>query len=196
MRQPHPWYSETRSGGGWFVKLSGEQHFLGKRPAGAAKPVKRTGRWNPPNEILSEYHKLMAVRDMASRADDTFDNICALYLAELEAVHPESWAKQYPSDQTQRTCITFCKAVMEWAVKKNINVHQNPFAEAKVPIRNEPGPGDRLRRAVRGCQEIRRVGGGSRLANRVRGQHSFSEATADRGIPMGPVLCMGHSGEG
>jgi len=21
MRQPHPWYSETRSGGGWFVKL-------------------------------------------------------------------------------------------------------------------------------------------------------------------------------
>jgi integrase len=171
MRQPHPWYSETRSGGGWFVKLSGEQHFLGKHPVGAAKPLKRSGRWNPPSEILSEYHKLMAVRDTASKADYTFDNICALYLAELEpenpalakrykqildkfsvhvykgrrigkflvnaeleAVHLEAWAKQYPSDQTQRTYITFCKAVMEWAVKKkNLNVHKNPLAEAKVP---------------------------------------------------------------
>jgi|GEM_PF-1936956 len=68
MRQPHPWYSETRSGGGWFVKLSNEQHFLGKQPEGAAKPVKRNGRWNPASEILAEYHKLMAVRDTASKS--------------------------------------------------------------------------------------------------------------------------------
>ena len=38
--------------------------------------------------------------------------------AELEEVHLASWAKNYPSDQTQRTYITFCKAVMDWAVKK------------------------------------------------------------------------------
>lgn len=79
MRQPWPWYSETRTGGGWFVKLSGEQHFLGKHPVVAAKPLKRSGRWNQPSEILSEYHKLMAVRGTASKADYTFDNICALY---------------------------------------------------------------------------------------------------------------------
>ncbi|QDU29578.1 Tyrosine recombinase XerD [Anatilimnocola aggregata] len=171
MRQPHPWYSETRSQGGWFVKLSGEQHFLGKHPPGAAKPVKRYGRWNPPSEILAEYHKLMSVRDTASKTDYTLDTIIALYVeelelenpalakryqqilnklslfpykqkrvgkllvnAELEAIHLESWAKKYKSDQTRRTYITFCKAVMEWAVKKkNLNVPKNPFAEAKVP---------------------------------------------------------------
>lgn len=171
MRQPHPWHSESRSGGGWFVKLSGEQHFLGKHPVGAAKPIKRSGRWNPPSEILAEYHKLMAVRDTASKSDYTLDNIIALYVeeleqenpalakryrqileklsvfiykgkrvgkllvnAELEAIHLEVWAKKYKSDQTKRTYITFCKAVMEWAVKKkSLNVHKNPFAEAKVP---------------------------------------------------------------
>ena len=171
MRQPHPWYSETRSGGGWFVKLSNEQHFLGKQPEGAAKPVKRNGRWNPASEILAEYHKLMAVRDTASKSDYTLDNIIALYVeeleqenpalakrykqileklsafvykgkrvgkllvnADLESIHLESWAKKYKSDQTKRTYITFCKSVMEWAVKKkNLNVHKNPFAEAKVP---------------------------------------------------------------
>lgn len=171
MRQPHPWYSETRSGGGWFVKLSNEQHFLGKHPIGLPKPVKRYGRWNPPSEILAEYHKLMAVRDTASKADYSLDNIIALYVeeleqenpklakryrqilekfsvfvykgkrvgkllvnAELESIHLESWAKGYKSEQTKRTYITFCKAVMEWAVKKkSLNVTKNPLASAKVP---------------------------------------------------------------
>lgn len=171
MRQPHPWYSETRSGGGWFIKLNSEQHFLGKHPVGSAKPVKRYGRWNPPSEILVEYHKLMAMRDTASKADYTFDNICALYIeelqqenpklakrymqildkfsaftykgrrigkllvnAELEPIHLEMWAKNYPSDQTKRTYITFCKAVLEWAIrKKNLNVVKNPLADARVP---------------------------------------------------------------
>lgn len=53
--------------------------------------------------------------------------------AELEPIHVESWAKHYNSEQTQRTYITFCKAVMEWAVKKSLNVHKNSFAEAKIP---------------------------------------------------------------
>ena len=171
MRQPHPWYSETRSGGGWFVKLNSEQHFLGKHPVGVAKPLKRNGRWNPPSEILAEYHKLMAVRDTASKADYSFDNISALYIeemeqenpklakrykqilekfscstyrgrrigkllvnAELEPIHLEAWAKNYKSDQTKRTYITCCKAVMEWAIrKKNLNVIKNPLAETKAP---------------------------------------------------------------
>ena len=94
MRQPHPWHSESRSGGGWFVKLSGEQHFLGKHPAGAAKPIKRSGRWNPPSEILAEYHKLMAVRDTASKSDYTLDNIIALYVEELEQEN-QALAKRY-----------------------------------------------------------------------------------------------------
>lgn len=72
------------------MKLSGVQHFLGKHPAGAAKPIKRSGRWNPSSEILSEYHKLMAVRDTASKADYTFDNICALYLLDSMSISRNS----------------------------------------------------------------------------------------------------------
>jgi len=53
MKQPYPWFSESRSGGGWFVKIRGEQTFLGKNSEGAPKPVKRNGRWNLPSGILA-----------------------------------------------------------------------------------------------------------------------------------------------
>src|SRR4051794_5513261 len=69
MRKPWPWYSDSRSGGGWFVKLGGEQYSLGKHPDGSPPPRKKGGRWNPPDVILDEFYKLMSVRDTASRAD-------------------------------------------------------------------------------------------------------------------------------
>jgi hypothetical protein len=40
MKKPFLWYSDTRSGGGWFVKLNGGQNFLGKRPEDAPRPKK------------------------------------------------------------------------------------------------------------------------------------------------------------
>src|SRR5262249_3703850 len=83
MRQPWPWYSETRSGGGWFVKLGGDQHFLGKHPIGAASPEKKKEKWNPPSEVLEKFYQLMALRDTASKHDYAFETICALYLEEL-----------------------------------------------------------------------------------------------------------------
>lgn len=59
MKKPFPWYSETRSGGGWFVKLNGDQNFLGKHPEDAQPPRKRRdGKWNPPSVILDEFYKL------------------------------------------------------------------------------------------------------------------------------------------
>lgn len=88
MRQPWPWYSETRSGGGWFVKLGGDQHFLGKHPAGAA-PEKKNGKWNPPTEALEKFYQLMALRDTASKTDYTFETICALYIEELTEQNAE-----------------------------------------------------------------------------------------------------------
>jgi len=94
MREPFPWYSSTRSGGGWFVKLNGDQHFLGKQPVGAAKPEKKKGRWNAPSEVLSEFYKLMALRDTASKSDYTFDTICALFLEDREEEDPKL-AKRY-----------------------------------------------------------------------------------------------------
>ena len=94
MREPWPWYSSSRSGGGWFVKLNGEHHLLGKHPAGAADPEKKNGRWNPPSEIMSEFYKLMALRDTASKSDYTLDTICALFLEE-RAEEDEDLAKRY-----------------------------------------------------------------------------------------------------
>ena len=171
MKTPYPWYSESRSGGGWFVKLGGEQQFLGKHPPGAAKPENRYGKWNPPAEILQAFYQLMAVRNTASKADYPLETICALYLeelgedrpelvkrykptlgsfcdhnykgrrvgkllvnAELEGHHLEMWAKQFPSEQTQRTYINCVRAALKWAVnKKAINITKNPLAAAKCP---------------------------------------------------------------
>src|SRR3954470_18538162 len=104
MKKPFPWYSESRSGGGWFVKLDGEQNFLGKRPDDAPKPRKRRdGRWNPPAVILDEFYKLMAMRDTAAKSDYTFGTVCALYLEELEQTNP-GLAKWY-----EQTLLPFCE---------------------------------------------------------------------------------------
>jgi hypothetical protein len=95
MKKHFPWYSDTRSGGGWFVKLNADQKFLGKHPQGAPPPKKgKDGRWNPPQAILDEFYKLMALRDTASKSDYTLDTICALYLEELEETNPDL-AKRY-----------------------------------------------------------------------------------------------------
>jgi integrase len=172
MKTPFPWYSERRSGGGWFIKFDGDQKFLGKHPADAPKPKKgRDGRWNPPQVILDEFYKLMALRDTASKSDYALETVCALYLmelaetnpdlskrykqtlghfcdfeyqgkkvgtllvnAELEGIHLRRWAETFPSDQTQRTYINCCKAVLTWAVrKKSINISHNPFLSVKSP---------------------------------------------------------------
>ena len=171
MREPWPWYSATRSAGGWFVKLNGDQHFLGKHPIGAAQPKKKGDKWNPPSEVLSAFYQLMSLRDTAAKSDYRLETIFALYLdhlgdenpdlakkyepvlgdfcdheykkrpigkllvnAEADSEHLESWARQFTSEQTQRTYINCVKTAMNWAAKKkSINLVQNPFAEVKPP---------------------------------------------------------------
>jgi integrase len=88
MKQPYPWYSKTRSGGGWFVKLRGEQVYLGKHPVGAPAPVKRNGRWNAPSKILAAFHSLMADRDTLSKEDYPLEAISAMYVDELAETNP------------------------------------------------------------------------------------------------------------
>src|SRR5262245_61223706 len=89
MRQPWPWHSETRSGGGWFVKLGGDQHFLGNHPARATGPEKKNDKWNPSSEVLEKFYQLMALRDTASKHDYHFETICALYIEELTEQNAE-----------------------------------------------------------------------------------------------------------
>lgn len=96
MRRPTPWYSDTRSGGGWFVQLDGEQHHLGKHPEGKAAPKKKNGRWNPPDKIMDEYCKLMALRDTASKGDYAVEVICALYLEDVGITRPDLVARYEP----------------------------------------------------------------------------------------------------
>jgi hypothetical protein len=155
-----------------FVKLNGDQNFLGKHPDDAQAPKKgRDGKWNPPQVVLDEFYKLMALRDTASKSDYTLETICALYLeeleetnldlsqrydktlgqfcdfeykgkpvgkllvnAELEGIHLRKWAETFRSEQTQRTYINCCKAVLTWAVrKKGINISHNPLLSVKSP---------------------------------------------------------------
>lgn len=82
MRKPSPWYSKTRSGGGWFVQLDGEQHPLGQHPEGEPAPKKK-GRWEAPRPILDEFYRLMAVRDTASKEDYPVEVVCGLYLEDI-----------------------------------------------------------------------------------------------------------------
>lgn len=57
MRIPKPWYREQTRG--WYVKIDGVQHPLGKHPDGPP-PVKERGEWRPPKAIQTAYHRLMA----------------------------------------------------------------------------------------------------------------------------------------
>lgn len=96
MRKPTPWYSKNRSGGGWFVQIAGEQHPLGKHPEGEAAPKKKKGRWEAPQAILSEFYRLMSVRDTASRDDYTVELLCGLYLEELKVERPDLVVRYKP----------------------------------------------------------------------------------------------------
>src|SRR5262249_40733464 len=87
---------ETRSGGGWFVKLAGEQHPLGKQPEDAGKPRKKKEKWDPPQPILDEFYRLMSVRDTASKEDYTVELLCGLYLEELEVERPDLRTRYKP----------------------------------------------------------------------------------------------------
>jgi integrase len=89
MRKPMPWYSKTRSGGGWFVQVGGEQHPLGKHPEGEPAPRKKRGRWEVPQAILDEFYELMSLRDTASKDDYTVEVLCGLYLEELGIERPD-----------------------------------------------------------------------------------------------------------
>lgn len=89
MRKPTPWYSTTRSGGGRFVQLDGEQHHLGKHPEGEPAPKKKKGRWEAPRAILDVFYRLMSVRDTASKADYPVEVTCGLYLEEVAIERPD-----------------------------------------------------------------------------------------------------------
>src|SRR4051812_45448073 len=89
MRIPTPWYSATRSGGGWFAQIDGTQVLLGKHPIGEPAPKKRKDRWYPPRVILDEFHRMMAIRDTASQADHLVEVVCAMYLEHGEVKRPD-----------------------------------------------------------------------------------------------------------
>lgn len=57
-RPARPWWWEEEQG--WYVHCNGKRRFLGKHPSGARPPKKNSkGLWNPPQQILDEFHKLM-----------------------------------------------------------------------------------------------------------------------------------------
>ena len=107
MKHPAPWFSETRSGGGWFVKIHGKQTFLGKHPQGSPRPTKRNGRWNPPPDIMAEFHSIMAAKHPPSKDDYTLEEVFALYLDELGVSNPPLAERYSP------VLGSFCDLVMK-----------------------------------------------------------------------------------
>ena len=89
MKKPFPRYSDSRSGGGLFVKLDGEQHSLASAPPASEAQERSGGRWNPPRLILDEFYKLTALGDAAVQSDHTFETIRARYVRELEETNPD-----------------------------------------------------------------------------------------------------------
>lgn len=94
MRQPWPWFSETRSGGGWFVKLGGDQHFLGKHPIGAASPDKKKGKWNPRPRFWRNSINSWLCGTQPRSPTTPSRRFCALYVEELSESDDEL-AKRY-----------------------------------------------------------------------------------------------------
>ena len=44
----------------WYVEIDKRQVLLGKLPIDAPIPTKKGGKWDPPRDILTEYHRVMA----------------------------------------------------------------------------------------------------------------------------------------
>jgi len=122
VRTPWPWYSDSRSGGGWFVKLNDVHHPLGKHPANSPPPRKKVGKWVPPQPILDTFYQLMSVRDTASKDDYSVAAICGLYLEELNRERPDL-VKRYKS---------ILGAFCDCSFKKNDKSVGKPFGKMLV----------------------------------------------------------------
>jgi len=96
-RVAKPWYWEERAE--WCVNVNGQRHKLGPHPDGFPAPKKTKGKWNAPQPIVQEFHKLMARESDAlpelraslniepeSRIDPQSVDINALHLARLSLV--------------------------------------------------------------------------------------------------------------
>jgi integrase len=58
MRLYRPWYrAQTNT---WYVEVLGKQQPLGKHPNHLGPPKKGKAGWNPPPEIMTAFHRLMA----------------------------------------------------------------------------------------------------------------------------------------
>jgi hypothetical protein len=55
---PTPFVKPNRNA--WSVEVQRVQHSPDKHPDGSPPPKKRDGRWDPPREMLDEYHRVVA----------------------------------------------------------------------------------------------------------------------------------------
>jgi integrase len=93
--QYRPWYRASKDK--WFVEIRGRQVPLGRHPEGAPAPRKGKNGWNPPPEIMAEFHKLMAADPTTvPKADEIrVCQVCDLFLQWSEKHHKPDTFRWY-----------------------------------------------------------------------------------------------------
>lgn len=141
--------------------IEGKQLPLGQHPIVAAKPRKRNGKWNVPQEIEDAFHALMSKQEpladptlvigvfdeflhwCSKNRPDSYDwyetrisafakRIGALRTADLKPKHLEEWLDTKKSDGHKRGCLLAVNRAFNWAVKASI-LKENPIRLMEKP---------------------------------------------------------------
>jgi integrase len=89
---PKPFYKRKRNA--WYVEIDRQQINLGQHPGGLPPPKKRNGRWQPPHEILDQYHALMSRQPEPAPPPAPGDSLVGLIDRFL------GWCKEHRAEET------------------------------------------------------------------------------------------------
>lgn len=105
MRKPFPWYMEERDG--WYVRVNGQRHFLGKHPEGMKKPAKskKTGRWNWPEDIDLAFRRLLSGGSAQEATSDRVVDVLDAFIVWCQEHRAGLTASRY-----EELCQDFVKA--------------------------------------------------------------------------------------
>src|SRR4051812_39231277 len=104
-KRPFPWYMEERDG--WYVRVNGQRHFLGKHPEGTKKPekAKKTGRWNWPAEIDLAFRRLLGGEPVQEAPSDRVIDVLDAFIL---------WCREhrgaFTAERYEELCQDFVKA--------------------------------------------------------------------------------------
>src|SRR5215211_5013418 len=101
-RPARPWYRVLTDS--WYVAINREQHKLGPHPEGAPPPRRTKHGWNPPPQIVQEFHRLMSEGPRVPEAKEILVcQVCDLFLQHSEK-HNDARTFKWYRDYLQDFC--------------------------------------------------------------------------------------------